>query len=215
MPTCPQSLSLSIVSRAFGNALVMPAAHSRPCSAVANATPQNRVDGMPPKCYYQISTNNTTNQRASHYRISMDDENFSDNPCPIARSLAVAGDAWCLLILRDAHAGLTRFDQFRKSLGIAPTMLTRRLATLTEEGLLERRRYSERPPREEYLLTAAGQDFLPVLFMIGAWGRKYRGGGQLVRFLDAESGTEIKAVAVDEVTGAKIGTRAIRTVMPE
>lgn len=138
-----------------------------------------------------------------------------DNPCPIARSLAVAGDSWSLLILRDAHAGLTRFDQFRKSLHIAPTILTRRLAMLTEEGLLEKRLYSERPPREEYLLTAAGQDFLPVLFMIGAWGRQYRGGGKLVRFFDSETGTEIKPVAIDESTGAKIGTRPIRIVMPE
>ena len=134
----------------------------------------------------------------------MNDENISKDVCPIARSLTFAGDAWSLLILRDAHAGLTRFDQFRKSLGIAPTMLTRRLATLIEKGLLEKWRYSERPPREEYLLTAAGRDFLPVLFMIGAWGRQYRGGGNLVRFFDAENGTEIKAVAVDEVTGAKI-----------
>jgi DNA-binding HxlR family transcriptional regulator len=130
------------------------------------------------------------------------------------RSLAFAGDGWSLLILRDAHAGLTRFDQFRKSLNVAPTILTRRLALLTDEGLLERRRYSERPPRDEYLLTAAGRDFLPVLFLIGAWGRKYRGGGKLVRFVDAEKGTEIKAVAVDEVTGAKIGTRSIRIVRP-
>jgi len=145
----------------------------------------------------------------------MSDENICNDPCPIVRSLAFAGDAWSILILRDAHAGLTRFDQFRKSLGIAPTILTRRLATLTEEGLLEKRRYSEHPPREEYLLTAAGRDFLPVLFMIGAWGRQYRGGGKLVRFLDAETGTEIKAVAVDEVTGAKIGTRPIRVVTPD
>jgi len=145
----------------------------------------------------------------------MDDKNICNEPCPIARSLAFAGDAWSLLILRDAHGGLTRFDQFRKSIGIAPTILTRRLAMLTEEGLLEKRLYSERPPREEYLLTAAGRDFLPVLFMIGAWGRQYRGGGKLVRFLDAETGTEIKAVAVDEVTGAKIGTRPIRIVTPD
>jgi DNA-binding HxlR family transcriptional regulator len=94
-------------------------------------------------------------------------------------------------------------------------MLTRRLAMLTEEGLLERHRYSDRTPREEYLLTAAGRDFLPVLFVIGAWGRQYRGGGKLIRFLDAETGTEIKAVAVDEVTGARIGTRPIRVVMPD
>lgn len=145
----------------------------------------------------------------------MDSKNTCNDPCPIARTLALVGDTWSILILRDAHAGLTRFDQFRKSLGIAPTMLTRRLATLTEEGLLEKRRYSEHPPREEYLLTAAGRDFLPVLFMIGAWGRQYRGGGKLVQFFDAETGTEIKAVAVDEVTGAKIGTRPMRMVTPD
>lgn len=145
----------------------------------------------------------------------MDTKNSYESPCPIARSLTVAGDGWSILILRDAHAGLTRFDQFRKSLGIAPTMLTRRLATLTEEGLLEKRRYSEHPPREEYLLTDAGRDFLPVLFMIGAWGRKYRGGGKLTQFFDAETGTEIQAIAVDEVTGAKIGTRPMRAVVPD
>jgi DNA-binding HxlR family transcriptional regulator len=145
----------------------------------------------------------------------MNGKNICNDPCPIARSLSFAGDAWSLLILRDAHAGLTRFDQFRKSLGIAPTMLTRRLATLTDEGLLEKRRYSEHPPREEYLLTEAGRDFLPVLFMIGAWGRQYRGSGKLVRVFDAETGTEIKAVAVDEVTGAKIGTRPMRMVTPD
>ena len=145
----------------------------------------------------------------------MNKENNGQNSCPIARSLAFAGDAWSLLILRDAHAGLTRFDQFRKSLGIAPTILTRRLATLTEEGLLVKQRYSEHPPREEYLLTQAGIDFLPVLFIIGAWGRQHRGGGKLVRFVDDETGTEIRAVAIDEVTGTKIGTRAIRAIMPE
>ena len=142
-------------------------------------------------------------------------KNSCDNHCPIARSLALVGDAWSMLILRDAHAGLTRFDQFRKSLGIAPTMLTSRLATLTEEGLLEKRRYSEHPPRDEYVLTTAGADFLPVLFMIGAWGRQHRGGGKMVRFLDAEAGSEIKPIAVDEVTGAKIGTRPIRVITPE
>lgn len=145
----------------------------------------------------------------------MNIENSFPTSCPIARSLAVLGDAWSMLILRDAHAGLTRFDQFRKSLGIAPTILTRRLAALTEEGLLEKRRYSVHPPREEYLLTPAGRDFLPVLFMIGAWGRQYRGDRKLTRFFDAVTGTEIKPVAIDEVTGAKIGTRQIRIVMPD
>ncbi|NUF52233.1 helix-turn-helix transcriptional regulator [Acinetobacter seifertii] len=132
--------------------------------------------------------------------------------CPIARTLSVLGDAWSMLILRDAHAGFTRFDQFRKSLGIAPTMLTKRLSVLVEEGLLEKRQYSEHPPREEYLLTEAGKDFLPALFVIGAWGRKHKPFEQpekMVTFIDAEQGTEIKPIVVDQITGAEIGTRPI------
>ena len=132
--------------------------------------------------------------------------------CPIARSLSVLGDAWSMLILRDAHAGFTRFDQFRKSLGIAPTMLTKRLSVLVDEGLLEKRQYSEHPPREEYLLTQAGKDFLPVLFVIGAWGRKhkpYENPEQMPVFIDAEQGTEIKPIVIDQITGAEIGTRMI------
>jgi DNA-binding HxlR family transcriptional regulator len=151
----------------------------------------------------------------NHYQKDTNMKNLSDQPCLIARSLALVGDAWSMLIMRDAHAGLTRFDEFRKSLAIAPTMLTARLSTLTDEGLLEKRRYSERPPRDEYVLTQAGRDFLPVLFAIGAWGRKHRGGGNVTRFFDAETGTEIDAVTIDRVTGAAVGTRPIRIAVPE
>ena len=145
----------------------------------------------------------------------MNSKSCMDTTCPIERSLMFLGDAWTMLILRDANAGITRFDQFKKNLGIAPTILTRRLATLTHEGLLEKRLYSERPPREEYILTDAGRDFLPVLFMVAAWGRKHRGDGRLTRFLDAESGSELEPVAIDASTGATIGTRPIRIVVPE
>ena len=145
----------------------------------------------------------------------MNSGNSPQSSCPIARSLTILGDAWTMLILRDANVGLTRFDQFKNSLGIAPTMLTKRLATLTEEKLLEKRRYSERPPRDEYVLTEAGRDYLPVLFMLAAWSQKHRGGGRLTRFLDAETGTEIKPVAIDAATGAEIGTRGFRSVRPE
>lgn len=106
--------------------------------------------------YYRFDMDYNPTPAGSHYRNDMSDEIRCNEPCPMARSLAVAGDAWNLLILRDAHAGLTRFDQFRKSLRIAPTILTKRLATLTDEGFLEKHRYSEHPPREEYRLTAAG-----------------------------------------------------------
>jgi len=98
---------------------------------------------------------------------------FSDMPCPVARTLQHVGEWWSILILRDAHFGLTRFDQFQSSLGIAPTMLTRRLAALVEAGMLERRRYNERPPRDEYVLTARGRDFLPVLKAFKAFGEQH------------------------------------------
>lgn len=134
--------------------------------------------------------------------------------CPVASGLESVGDTWTILILRDAHAGLTRFDQFRKNLGIAPTMLTKRLAALTDAGLLERHLYSERPPREEYVLTASGRDFLPVLMMIGAWAQR-NCGQNLARYIDEQTGQEIRPVGVDEVTGAKLGTRPMRMAGPE
>ena len=76
----------------------------------------------------------------------MQRKSFGAMPCPIARSLERVGEWWSILILRDAFAGMTRFEEFRESLGIAPNMLTRRLNALVEAGLLERQRYSERPP---------------------------------------------------------------------
>src|ERR1700751_1503430 len=93
----------------------------------------------------------------------MQRKSFGNMQCPIARSLERVGEWWSILILRDALHGLTRFDQFEQSLGIAPNMLTRRLNGLVKAGLLERRRYSERPPRYEYLLTERGRDFKAVI----------------------------------------------------
>lgn len=141
-------------------------------------------------------------------------KNLTETPCPISRALSCVGDTWSLLILRDAFGGMTRFDQFRKSLGIAPTILTRRLAALTEEGVLEKRLYLDRPPREEYVLTAAGLDLLPVLVTIGEWGRKHRSDGDVTRLIDEETGKDIRPIVVDEVTGAKLGTKPIQFKLP-
>jgi DNA-binding HxlR family transcriptional regulator len=144
----------------------------------------------------------------------MDTEKFSVGPCPVARALARVGDAWSMMILRDAGYGATRFDQFRTSLGIAPNILTRRLAALTADGLLEKRRYSERPPRDEYVLTEKGRDFLPILAAIGAWGSRHHGEGGTSRIVDAESGARVEAVVVDRATGRPLGGFATRLVLP-
>jgi DNA-binding HxlR family transcriptional regulator len=91
---------------------------------------------------------------------------FDGFQCPIARSIERVGEWWSILILRDAMQGLTRFDDFQKSLGIASNMLSRRLNKLVDAGLLERRQYSERPQRFEYILTERGRDFRPVLWTL-------------------------------------------------
>src|ERR1700739_251046 len=96
----------------------------------------------------------------------MQRKNFGNMQCPIARSLERVGEWWSILILRDAFRGLTRFDQFQDSLGIAPNMLTRRLNALVDSGLLEKRAYSEHPPRFEYVLTERGRGFRRVLWAL-------------------------------------------------
>lgn len=144
----------------------------------------------------------------------MDNEKYSNGPCPIGRGLTHVGDSWSMLILRDAGGGATRFDQFQKNLGIAPNILTRRLAALTESGLLERHRYSEHPPRDEYLLTAAGRDFLPVLFAFGAWGARHFGDGPVSSLVEVGSGASIDAVVVDRATGRPLSDLDLRVVQP-
>jgi DNA-binding HxlR family transcriptional regulator len=132
----------------------------------------------------------------------MQHKGFADMPCPIARSLERVGEWWSILILRDAFKGKSRFDQFQKSLGIAPNMLTRRLNTLVESGLLERRLYSEKPPRHEYLLTPRGQDFRPVLWALMAWGNKhFPPEGETVAVVDAKTGEQAEPVLVDSRSG--------------
>jgi DNA-binding HxlR family transcriptional regulator len=132
----------------------------------------------------------------------MQHKGFDNMPCPIARSLERVGEWWSILILRDAFKGLSRFDQFQKSLGIAPNMLTRRLNTLVDSGLLERRLYSEKPPRHEYVLTPRGQDFRPVIWALVAWGNKhFPPEGQAFVVVDAETGEQVDPVLVDSRSG--------------
>jgi DNA-binding HxlR family transcriptional regulator len=144
----------------------------------------------------------------------MDCEKNNETPCPIARGLDRIGDSWSMLILREAGAGRTRFDQFQRSLGIAPNILTRRLAALTDAGLLMRSRYSERPPRFEYLLSDSGRDFLPVLYAFGAWGGRHYGEGGVSRLVNAVSGAPVDPVIVDRATGRPIDELALRIEQP-
>ena len=98
---------------------------------------------------------------------------YDNQNCSIARALETIGERWTLLILRDAFLGTRRFDDFQKSLGIARNVLTVRLKTLVDQGMLEKRRYQDRPDRYEYRLTQKGVDLWPVLFTLMKFGDKH------------------------------------------
>jgi DNA-binding HxlR family transcriptional regulator len=132
-------------------------------------------------------------------------KNVGNGQCPIGRSLQRVGEWWSILILRDALNGATRFDEFQKALKIAPNMLTRRLTSLVESGLLERRQYSEHPPRFEYVLTESGRDFEPVICSLLAWGNKhFAPEGLSVVVVDSATGELADPVVVDRKTGRRI-----------
>jgi DNA-binding HxlR family transcriptional regulator len=95
---------------------------------------------------------------------------YEGQDCPIARTLEIVGERWTLLIVRDVLDGLSRFDQFQASLGIARNVLTDRLNRLVAEGILERVPYSKRPPRYEYRLTERGRELEPALAALRRWG---------------------------------------------
>lgn len=94
-------------------------------------------------------------------------------PCSVARTIDVIGDRWTVLIVRDVFYGRRRFDDMAASLPIARNVLSRRLADLVDHGILTRRRYSQRPPRDEYLLTDRGRDLFGVVAALMAWGDRW------------------------------------------
>src|SRR5438552_16287638 len=116
-------------------------------------------------------------------------KSFQKMHCPIARSLERVGEWWGMLNLRDALQADTRFEESRESLGVAPNILTARLAKLVEAGFLEKRQYSAHPPRFEYVPTQRGRDFRPVLLSLMAFGnRHFAPGGAMVEVIDTQTG---------------------------
>ena len=101
---------------------------------------------------------------------------LSSENCSLARSLAVVGDRWTLLILRDAFLRVRRFDDFQANLGIARRVLTDRLATLVEHGVFQKVAYQEKPTRYEYRLTKKGLALYPVIVSLVHWGDAHYAG---------------------------------------
>jgi DNA-binding HxlR family transcriptional regulator len=141
-----------------------------------------------------------------------------NSPCSIARSLDVLGERWTFLILREAFFGATKFAQFREQLGVAPDVLSDRLTTLVEYGVLQREPYQEPGARVRlaYVLTPAGRELRVVLSALQQWGdehlpwpdgpsvlRRVRGSDRPVRvgYLD-DDGHEVEAADVTVIPTA-------------
>ncbi|MGW2288390.1 winged helix-turn-helix transcriptional regulator [Streptomyces phaeochromogenes] len=130
---------------------------------------------------------------------------LEDRECPLSTTVQHVGEWWTLLILHDAFDGYTRFDQFQESLGISSSMLTTRLKTLVEDGLLERRPYQTNPVRHEYVLTELGHSLRPVIVTLAAWGNSRLPAAERSMILvDAHSGQEVEPVVVDARTGRRL-----------
>lgn len=98
--------------------------------------------------------------------------------CSVAATLEIVGEKWSVLALREVFSGVRRFDRIQANTGAPRDVLTRRLRTLVARGVLERRQYSERPPRHEYRLTPAGRELLPVLLTLQQWGDRHLYAGE-------------------------------------
>ena len=122
---------------------------------------------------------------------------LADADCGIAQSLGVLTDWWTFLLVRDIAGGVTRFDALHRALGMSRRALTERLAALVDHGVLHRRRYTDRPPRYDYLLTAKGEGLLPVLIALQEWGdRHVLGDGSLTATAAAGSAEARRAHAL-------------------
>lgn len=123
---------------------------------------------------------------------------FAKMNCSLAQTLSAVGGHWTLLILRDVFFGLSRFDEFQQSLGIARNILSQRLKSLVAEGILERTRVAGDGRGFAYHLTDRGRDLQPVLLAMTQWGDRWKGSpeGTRIEFID------------------RLGRQPIRTMRP-
>jgi DNA-binding HxlR family transcriptional regulator len=119
---------------------------------------------------------------------------LKEDYCPSARSLDAIGDWWSLLIVRDAFDDVCRFSDFQKSLGIAKNILTDRLRTLVERGILETVPAGEGKARVEYQLTAMGRDLFPVMVALRQFGERhlFQPGEEHSLLVEKETGLPVK-----------------------
>lgn len=136
----------------------------------------------------------------------MKSKSFTGMPCSIAGALELIGDRWALLLIRDMSLGLSRYDELRVSTGIPAATLASRLKHLETGGIVERVRYQDRPPRDEYRLTRKGRDLWKVSVALREWGDRWdaSGFGPTVETVDRDTGRPLVLALVDVESGTVV-----------
>ncbi|GAA6154619.1 winged helix-turn-helix transcriptional regulator [Pyruvatibacter sp. HU-CL02332] len=143
---------------------------------------------------------------------------FANTDCTLAGSLEIIGEWWTMLIIREALTGYRRFEDFRERLGIARNILTRRLRHLEANGILERVKYHDRPPRYEYVLTQKGKELGTSLMALAQWGNKWKTAGDTpspIRFNSAETGAPLEVRIIDTATDEPVYYKSVVVTPPD
>lgn len=130
--------------------------------------------------------------------------------CSIANALAIVGERWSLLVLREAMFGERRFDQFARNTGASRDILAARLKTLVAAGVLSREQYSDRPVRHEYVLTESGRALRPVLMALMDWGDRYATEGEPPTVWEHECGAVLHPAMVCANCGDQVVEGTLR-----
>lgn len=132
--------------------------------------------------------------------------------CSITNALAIIGERWSLLVLRETMLGERRFDRFVRNTGASRDILTARLKTLVAAGVLAREQYSDHPPRYEYVLTESGHALRPVLMALMEWGNEYATTGELPTLYEHECGEVFHPAVVCRACGGGVSDKTLRTL---
>ena len=140
---------------------------------------------------------------------------YQGQDCSIAASLELLGERWTLLVIREVFSGRRRFDQMQSTLGVARNVLSVRLERLVDEGILERRPYSDHPRRFEYFLTEKGLDLWPVLVALMGWGDRHFAGSDgppVVVVHKGDCGGVVNDRRICEKCGKELEVREARAI---
>lgn len=138
--------------------------------------------------------------------------NIGEATCSVARALGAMGDAWTLLILRELFLGQHRFEEFQAQTGMAPYLLSRRLAKLVAQGIITRLPYRQRPTRYEYRLTEKGRDLHAVVVSLARWGDRWEAhqGAPPLTLIHKACGHETSPVLTCSACGERVGPYDLR-----